>query len=488
MYNIIYFLRIVLFIIAVISCVVEYLPLFINLQNRSVLVIGGGTVATRKIIILQRAGANIKIVSRTLCAELIKMLSSPTISWVSKVFDPIMLDTVFFVIVATNDIHLNNLVYQNAEKRHVFINTVDDKNKCSCIFPSIVDRTPILIGISSSGTAPVLARILREKIELLLPKYIGMLAKFAGIWRNTIKERIKDIVCRRRFWEKVFYHGHVAALIEQNFVKEANKFIQRALDTGHYNAKRGSVALVGAGPGDRELLTIRGLQIMQKADVILYDYLVNDDILELARRDIDKICVGKRAGKHLMSQEKINALMIKFARHGNRVVRLKGGDPFIFGRGGEELQAISAVGIPVQVVPGITAGIGIAAYAGIPLTHRKYAHSVVFITGHCVNNNNELNWKIFSDHQQTLVIYMGKINAINISKNLILHGRNMYTPVAVIERGTYKDQRVFIGNLMELGNLVDTIRNPALLIIGDVVSLCKNVSGEVTRTELKFNY
>lgn len=447
----------------------EYLPLFVNLRNRAVLVVGGGSVAARKIVMLRRAGANIKIISRVLCAELINMLSCPEINWISRSFDPIFLDTVIFVIVATNDVDLNNLVYQSAEKRHILINTVDDKNKCSCIFPSIIDRAPVLIGISSSGAAPVLARILREKIELLLPECIGVLATFAGIWRNRIKARIKDAICRRRFWEKIFYNGYIAMLVEQNRVKEAHRYMQYTLNIDNYNRK-GSVALVGAGPGDRELLTIRGLQIIQRADVILYDYLVNENILELARRDTNKICVGKNIGKHLMSQEQINTLMIQYARSGNRVVRLKGGDPFIFGRGGEELQAISAVGIPVQVIPGITAGIGVAAYAGIPLTHRKHAHSVVFVTGH-FSNNSKLNWSILSDNQQTLVIYMGVCNVGSISKNLILHGRNIYTPVAVISRGTYQDQQIVIGKLMELENLVSKVKSPTLFIIGDVVSL-----------------
>lgn len=451
----------------------KYLPLFINLKNKSVLVVGGGSVAVRKIVMLRRTGAIVKIVSRALCSELMSMLVDSKIIWIGKVFKPIMLDVVILVIVATGDIDLNTLVYQSAEKRCVLINTVDDQNKCSCIFPSIIDRNPILIGISSSGTTPVLVRILREKFELLLPMSIGLLAKFAGIWRNRVKKYITDTICRRRFWEKIFYDNYIALLIEQNRIKEAHQTMESILNINNSNKKKGSVVLVGAGPGDRELLTIRGLQMIQRADVILYDYLVNKSVLELARRDADKICVGKHAGTHLISQKKINTLIIQLAKNGNRVVRLKGGDPFIFGRGGEEVQAIFEAGISFQVVPGITAGIGAAAYAGIPLTHREYAHSVTFITGHCSNSNNGLNWDILSDNQQTLVIYMGKSNVMNIKKNLISHGRNRFTPVAVISRGTYYDQQICIGNLMELENLVNMNSDPTLFIIGDVVSLHK---------------
>lgn len=451
----------------------RYLPLFFDLKNKPVLVVGGGNVAVRKIKILRRTGAVIKVVASSLCTELKNMLFKSEIIWIGKKFEPMMLNTIVLVIVATNNSNLNSLIYQNAEKRHILINTVDDSNKCSFIFPAIIDRAPILIGISSSGTAPVLVRMLREKFELLLPESLGLVAKLAGVWRKRVKKCIINVMSRRKFWEKIFYKGHVAMLMEQGRTKEANQILEHALFLeSHCNLNKGSVTLVGAGPGDSGLLTIRGLQKIQQADVILYDYLVSTDVLELARRDAIKICVGKYAGKHLMSQKEINSFLIKLAQKGNRVVRLKGGDPFIFGRGGEELQAISEAGVSFQVVPGITSGIGIAACAGIPLTHRKYAHSVTFITGHC-SKNNILNWDILSDDQQTLVVYMGKNNAINISKNLIIHGRNMHTPVAIISKGTYKDQKIIIGTLIELGNLINNIKNPILLIIGNVVSLHK---------------
>lgn len=456
----------------------EYLPLFINFNNRSVLVVGGGIVAFRKIQMLRRSGAIVQIVAESLCSNLKKMLIIKYVVWIGQKFYPDMLNDVFLVIVATNDTSLNKLIYQYAEKHRVLINTVDDQSKCSCIFPAIIDRSPIIIGISSCGKSPVLIRILREKLESFLPKSIGRLAELAGKWRNIVKKHIKYTACRRYFWENFFYHGNVSLLIDQGNFKKANSIIRNVLKSNKFNKRlNGHIILVGAGPGDTGLLTIKGLQVIQQADVILYDSLVNPDILDFSRRDANKIYVGKSANKHSISQDKLNNFMIHLALQGNNVVRLKGGDPFIFGRGGEELQAISNSGIAFQVVPGITAGIGVSAYAGIPLTHREYAHSVTFITGHkkC-NEDYQINWKALSDNQQTIVIYMGKINAMNISKNLIFYGRHVNTPVAIISKGTYQDQKIFIGTLIRLEKLVSFVERPTLLIIGNVVSLHKNIA------------
>lgn len=448
----------------------KYLPLFIDIKNKPILVIGGGLVAFRKVYLLKKAGALIKIVADTLCLELKKELILGKVIWVGKVFQPIMLLNIYLVIVATNNVNINNTVFHHAKKYRILINTVDDQSKCSCIFPAIISRTPILIGISSCGKAPVLVRILREKLESLLPIYLGKMANIAGLWRDRVKQQITDLKCRRRFWEKLFYNGYFSALVEQGKFKKAHHTIQYYLNKNNRNNNIGNVTLVGAGPGDVGLLTIRGLQVMQQADVVLYDQLVNSEILDLARRDSNKICVGKYSGKHIISQKKINNLMIQLAQCGNNVVRLKGGDSFIFGRGGEEIQAISKAGIAIQVIPGITAGIGAAAYAGIPLTHRYYAHSVTFVTGHRMNHD-EINWSILSDKNQTLVIYMGTNNVMNISKNLIFHGRHIDTPVAIISRGTYQNQKVLIGTLIELEQLVSKLDRPILLIIGSVVSL-----------------
>ncbi|URJ25243.1 siroheme synthase CysG [Candidatus Blochmannia ocreatus (nom. nud.)] len=456
----------------------KYLPLFIDLKNKPVLVIGGGSVALRKIQMLQRVGAMIKVIAHTICPELKKLLLKKNINWIGKKFTPFMLNKVILVIIATNDAKLNTLIYNNANKYHILVNTVDDQSKCSCIFPAIIDRNPILIGISSCGTAPMLARILREKFELLLPQTLGYIAKFASLWRNTVKKHIINTVHRRRFWEKVFYDDHIVPLITRNRFKEAKKkFFSTLLNIKHNNSfKTGHVTLVGAGPGDIGLLTIKGLQAIQQADVILYDCLVNSDILDLARRDTDKICVGKHIGNHIMPQKQLNQFIIQLAKSGHKVVRLKGGDPFIFGRGGEELQKISEAGIPFQVVPGITAGTGVAAYAGIPLTHREYAHGVTFITGYNINNNKKFNWNSLSDTQQTLVIYMGKVNTVNISNNLIKCGRHINTPVAVISNGTYNNQKILIGTLIELEKLAKLVDYPTLFIIGNVVSLHNKIN------------
>lgn len=452
----------------------QYLPLFVSLNKKPVLVIGGGSVAFRKIQMLLKSGAIIKIVAQSICPELRKELFDDRVIWIGKTFQSIMLNNVFLVIVAINDDYLSNLVFQQAEKQYILINTVDDQLKCSFIFPAIIDRSPIIIGISSCGTAPVLVRVLREKLELLLPTSIGNLSKLAGMWRYRVKKYIKDLISRRRFWEKLFYDGYIALLIEKGNFKKANRILRHFVYSNNFNQKKiGYVSLVGAGPGDKGLLTIRGLQIIQQADIILYDHLINVDILDLARRDSDKICVGKYAGEHSMSQEELNGFIVQLAKQGNHVVRLKGGDSFIFGRGGEELQAVSEAGIEFQIVPGITSGIGSAAYAGIPLTHRKYAHGVTFITGHrsSQKENNKINWSILSDNNQTLVIYMGKYNIMNISKNLIDHGRCMDTPVAIISRGTYQDQKVLISTLIEMSTLVLQSVKPMLLIIGKVVLL-----------------
>ncbi|KAG8257520.1 hypothetical protein J6590_048256 [Homalodisca vitripennis] len=416
-----------------------------------------------------RTGAHIKVVADDLCPELARIVNKKDINWIGKLFEPAMLDEVFLVIAATNNTKLNALVYKCAEKRHIFANIVDKQSYCSFIFPSIVDRSPIVVAISSSGKAPVLARILREKIETILPMFIGPMATLVGTWRNRIKQHIHNIAWRRRFWETIL-NGRFAHLISQGKWEHAEKEIESQLY--HYQSPIGNVALVGAGPGDSGLLTLRGLQLMQQADIVLYDYLVSPEILDLVRRDADRIYVGKQAGKHSMPQAEINSLLVKLALQGKNVVRLKGGDPFIFGRGGEELQAVAAAGISFQVVPGITAASGATAYAGIPLTHREYAHSVIFITGHqCDDSSNYLNWSLLARSNQTLVIYMGVIQAAVIKKKLLAHGRALQTPVAVISRGTLKDQSVIIGTLEQLEMLTIQALSPTLLIIGEVVKI-----------------
>ncbi|QOI11246.1 uroporphyrinogen-III C-methyltransferase [Blochmannia endosymbiont of Colobopsis nipponica] len=449
----------------------EYLTVLINLKNRPVLVVGGGVVAARKVHMLSRVGAEIKIVANRLCSELVLLLAkNKSIKWISKNFDVLMLHEIFLVIVATNNKILNTLVYNSAEKRYVLVNVVDDKSKCSFIFPSIINRNPIVVAVSSCGHAPVLSRMLREKFESLLPNFLGVMASLAGSFRGVVEKHIPNIVIRRKFWENMF-RGVFADLVSKGQIKEASKFLLESLNLKKIikQTRIGSVSLVGAGPGDCGLLTLRGLHLLQQADVILYDYLVNQEILDLARRDAKCICVGKHVGLHSISQNKINNLLIELANQGNQVVRLKGGDPFIFGRGGEELEKIARAGVSFQIVPGVTAASGASAYVGIPLTHRNYSHSVLFISGYLHRNPNKLNWKLLACKYQTLVVYMGIINAFKISRLLIENGLDSKTPVAIIIRATYIDQYVLIVELEQLKHIDQLTIFPVLLIIGEIV-------------------
>lgn len=386
----------------------DYLPLFADLKQRPVLIVGGGEVAARKIELLHRAGAQVWVVAQTLSSELEQQYQDGRIHWLAQDFLPEQLDNVFLVIAATNDTVLNAAVFAAADQRCILANVVDDQPLCSFIFPSIVDRSPLVVAISSSGQAPVLARILREKLEALLPTRLSDMAAIAGRWRGRVKQHMASMGERRRFWEHAF-SGRFASLISRGQLTEAENELQLSLEGQH--RALGEVALVGAGPGDAGLLTLRGLQVMQQADVVLYDHLVSPEVLDLVRRDAERICVGKRAGAHSVTQEATNQLLVTLAQQGKRVVRLKGGDPFIFGRGGEELQVVAQAGIPFQVVPGVTAAAGATAYAGIPLTHRDHAQSVTFITGHCRPDGDDLDWQTLARGRQTLAIYMGTVKA-----------------------------------------------------------------------------
>ncbi|MBN7122529.1 siroheme synthase CysG [Erwinia billingiae] len=446
----------------------DYLPIFADIRNKPVLIVGGGDVAARKIDLLRRAGARVQIAARTLCEELTALESSGEVSWIAQEYQNALLDGVYLVIAATDDGELNARVYHDATERQMLANVVDDQPKCSFIFPSIVDRSPLVVAISSSGTAPVLARLLREKLEALLPANLGQMAELAGQWRTKVKQRLGKMSERRRYWEAAF-NGLFASQVASGNIEGAKRTLDQQLDDP--DAGEGEIILVGAGPGDPGLLTLRGLQVMQQADVVLYDHLVSDEILDLVRRDADRICVGKRANAHSIPQEETNRMLVSLAKQGKRVVRLKGGDPFIFGRGGEELQAAVEAGIPFQVVPGVTAAAGATAYAGIPLTHRDYAQSATFITGHCRADGEGLDWASLAVSRQTLAIYMGTMKAGEISSQLIAHGRDAQTPVAVIGRGTRQDQQVLTGTLEELEALAQRAPTPALLVVGEVVHL-----------------
>lgn len=446
----------------------EYLPIFAEVKDRPVLVIGGGEIAARKITFLLRAEAKVHIVAETLMPELAEKVEREEIQWRATIFEEQQLDDVFLVIAATEDDELNQRVYVAANARYRLVNVVDNQALCSFVFPSIVDRSPLLVAISSSGKAPVLSRILREKIEALLPTNLGRLAETASYWRHHIKTHLKTTAERRRFWERVFT-GRFASLMLAGNKAEAEKALEDELRQPE--KRPGEIILVGAGPGDAGLLTLRGLQALQQADVVFYDNLVTPEVRELVRRDAETICVGKSASGISVPQQEINRLLVDAAKEGKTVIRLKGGDPFIFGRGGEELQAAAEAGIPFQVVPGVTAAAGATAYAGIPLTHRDYAQSATFITGHFGAENSPLDWARLAQSGQTLAIYMGSLKAAEISAQLIAHGRDSNTPVAVISRGTRADQQTITGTLQQLEALVKDAPMPALLVVGEVVQL-----------------
>ncbi|WP_329605540.1 siroheme synthase CysG [Rheinheimera sp. UJ63] len=449
----------------------QYLPLFVKLTDKPVLIVGGGSVALRKAGTLLTAGAKLTVISPEFAAEFIEWQQQGKAELITGYFSPELLDGKLLVIAATDNESVNAAVFAAATARNMLANTVDDQPKCSFIFPSIIDRSPIIIAISSFGTAPVLARRLREKLETLLPQHLGPLAQLVGRFRDKVKAKFQGFAARRQFWEKVF-DSDVVRDLEQNLPAQAEQRLDAMLQA-QVPARQGEVWIVGAGPGDPELLTLKALQLMQQADVVVYDYLVSPEILELVRRDAERLCVGKKAGAHSVAQQETNALLIELALAGKKVCRLKGGDPFIFGRGGEEIEALLPHLIPFQVVPGVTAAAGCAAYAGIPLTHREHAQSVQFVTGHCRKDGDQPDWHSMSRSQQTLVIYMGILKAADIQAQLIAAGRHANTPLAIVENGTRREQRVITGTLAELGSLVQQhqVVSPALVIIGEVVAL-----------------
>ena len=448
----------------------QYLPIFTKLDNKPVLVVGGGEVALRKCRAFLKARADVTLVAPWFCDELKEHAQNNDVTLIDAFFDESHLDGKMLVIAATDNDDVNNNVFELANARNVFVNVVDDQPKCTFIFPSIVDRDPITIAISSAGTAPVLARRLREKLETLIPQHIGPLASLVGSFRDKVKQRFTSFADRRQFWEGVF-DSSVVSKVQTGDTAAASVQLEQLLDTKL--VPEGEVYVIGAGPGDPELLTLKALQLMQQADVVVYDFLVSDEIMELVRRDADLICVGKRLGDHSVVQEDTNQMLVDLAKQGKKVCRIKGGDPFIYGRGGEEVQVLAANNVNYQIVPGITAAAGCSAYAGIPLTHRDHAQAIQFVTGHCKKDGQELDWQSLAKPNQTLAIYMGVIKSPHIQAQLLKHGRGADTPVAIIENGTRKNQRVVTGKLGELADLIErhSIISPALLIIGEVASL-----------------
>jgi len=459
-------------------CAMDALPIFMKLQDRQCVVIGGGEVAARKVTMLLKAEAQVEVIAPELHHELSDMLAAGRINHRIAEFEPGQLRGACLVIAATDDEVVNEAVSAQAKALNIPVNVVDAPDLCTFTMPSIVDRSPVVIAISSSGSAPVLARMLRARLETLIPASYGRLASLAADFRDAVKQRYATTQQRRIFWEKIL-GGPIAEMVFSGQEENARKSLAAVLESQVENAAQGEVYLVGGGPGDPDLLTFRALRLMQQADVCVYDKLVSKEVMELVRRDAELIYVGKARDRHTLPQEEINELLVRLAKSGKRVLRLKGGDPFIFGRGGEEIETLMAHGVPFQVVPGITAANGVSTYAGIPLTHRDYAQSCIFTTGHLkagaegAPNVVELDWPALARPNQTVVIYMGLVGLTEICRQLVAHGLPAETPAAVVQQGTTQRQRVVSADLATLGQKVEDaqLKPPCLIIIGGVVTL-----------------
>jgi uroporphyrin-III C-methyltransferase/precorrin-2 dehydrogenase/sirohydrochlorin ferrochelatase len=448
-----------------------YFAAFLDLRGKPALVVGGGSVAAQKAEALLRSGARVSIIAPQLCARLTELTLRGTLRHEAKRFQPGDLVGAEIAIAATDDAAVNEAVSLAARALRIPVNVADNAAASSFIMPSVVDRPPLQIAISSAGASPVLARKVRALIEAALPFALGRLAGLAARYRAPSKARYPEPQARRHFWEGVMA-GPIAEMALSGNEAGAERALQEALQREE-TRKGGFVSLVGGGPGNPDLLTLRALRVLQSADVLLYDYLVAPAIVELARREAERIYVGKQHDNHALGQHEINALMVRLAAQGKHVVRLKGGDPFIFGRGGEEIEALAAEGIDFEVVPGITAAAGAASYAGIPLTHRDYAQTCVFATGHLKDGSAPLDWQALARPRQTVAIYMGVHGLEPICRGLIGHGLAPDTPAALVERATQPAQRVLEATLATLPQRAreEKVKPPALLIVGEVVRL-----------------
>ena len=450
---------------------VDFLPISLRISGSRVLLVGGGQVATRKARLLLRAGASLTVVAPAIAAELEQMLAQSGGSWQRGEYCSAALEGAVLVVAATPLRQVNEQVFRDASARQLPVNVVDAPELCTFIFPSIVERSPLTIAISSSGNSPVLVRLLRRRIEAMVPAAYGRLALFAGRLRDTVKQALPDAGARRLFWEQAV-EGTVGELVLAGKEGQAEASLQAQLqDAAPYH--KGEVYLLGAGPGDPDLMTFKAQRLLQSADVVLYDRLVAPGILDMARRDAERIYVGKARSEHAVPQAQINQLLVTLAQQGKRVVRLKGGDPFIFGRGGEEIELLAENAIPFQVIPGITAASAAACYGGIPLTHRDYAHSVRFVAGHLKDGTLNHDWSDFCSESETLVFYMGLVGLPVICEQLQRHGRAADTPIALVERASTPQQRVITGTLATMAAIVEreNPRAPTLIIVGNVVRL-----------------
>ena len=450
----------------------DLLPVFLDVKRRPCLVVGGGETALRKVQNLLRAGAAVQVVAPELHRELQVLADQGRLEHAARPFSEEDIAGMQLVIAATDDPQVNQQVAQLAKAQEIPVNVVDRPEDCTFILPSVIDRDPVVVAVSTTRASPALARLLRIRLESLIPAGYGRLAAFCARYRDAVKRRLPDVQTRRRLWDRVL-QGGVAERVFSGHLEEADAAMERELALAQESRGMGEVYLVGSGPGDPDLLTFRALRLMQQADVVIYDRLVAQPILDLVRRDAKRIYAGKERNHHVMRQEEINRLLADLAQQGLRVLRLKGGDPFIFGRGGEEIDTLAAAGIPFQVVPGITAASGCATYTGIPLTHRDYAQSVTFVTGHLKDGSMDLNWQQLAQPHQTVVFYMGLIGLEIIVEQLVGHGVSPQMPIALVQQGTTPQQKVYSGTLSNILEIVqrDPPKPPSLIIVGEVVRL-----------------
>jgi len=456
----------------------QALPIFLNIKNRHCVVIGGGEVAMRKVMMLLKADAAVTLYSPELCHELQVLIQEKKINYVSARFEPNQLTGACLAVAATDDEMVNKAVSIAAKAQNIPVNVVDAPDLCTFTMGSIIDRSPVVIAVSSEGNAPVLARYIRTKIETMLPAGYGRIAAIAGEFREQVKAKFATTQSRRRFWENAL-QGPMVERVLSGQEQAARELLQNLINDTDTTSSKGEVFLVGGGPGDPDLLTFRALRLMQQCDVCVYDKLVSPEVMELVRRDAELIYVGKSRDQHTLPQDEINELLASLALQGKRVLRLKGGDPFIFGRGGEEIETLMERGVPFQVVPGITAANGVSSYAGIPLTHRDYAQACLFVTGHLKAKENskvvtiDLDWIAMSRPNQTVVIYMGLVGLKEICENLIVHGASTNMPAAVVQQGTTQKQKVVVATLADLAEKVAAagLKPPCLTIVGEVVKL-----------------
>jgi uroporphyrin-III C-methyltransferase/precorrin-2 dehydrogenase/sirohydrochlorin ferrochelatase len=449
------------------------LPIFLNIRGKRCVVVGGGGIAARKADMLLAAGAEVTVIAPEVKGEMAVFAEQGRIEWLQRGYLDGDLDQAMLVVASTDDAPTNQAVAEAAEAARIPCNVVDNAKLGSYIMPSVIDRDPVQIAVSTGGASPVLARLIRTNLESCTPSAYGKLAKLVENYRGDVKKAFPRVEERRKFWESIL-EGPVSEHVFAGRNDDARELLEKLIAESSADPQySGEVFLVGAGPGDPDLLTFRALRLMQKADVIVYDRLVSEPIMDLVRRDAERIYAGKERANHAIPQENINQLLVRLAKEGKRVLRLKGGDNFIFGRGGEEISELIDEGIPFQVVPGITAASGCTTYAGIPLTHRDFAQACIFVTGHLKDGTSDLNWDMLSHANQTVVFYMGLNNVQGICSALKAHGREPATPAALIEKGTTPDQRVFIGDLDTLPGLVEAnnVKAPTLIVVGEVVDL-----------------